>query len=81
METQISLIAVFAAILGALLAIVRKNGKQAERLRAMRETAEREARERAKANEIIDNVRNMDDDDVRDRLRRISEGHKRNGLQ
>lgn len=77
---QITIIGVFAAILAVLLAVVKNNGKKAEQLRAMRETAEREAKERARANEIVDNVRAMPDDDVRARLRKISEGHKRNGV-
>lgn len=80
MTTQISIIGVFAAILAALIAVVRSNGKKAEKLRAMRETAEREAKERAKADEILNSVRSLDDDSVRARLRKIAEGHKRNGV-
>ena len=80
MTTQISIIGVFAAILAALIAVVRSNGKKAEKLRAMRETAEREARERAKANEILDTVNSLDSNTVRSRLRKISEGHNRNDL-
>lgn len=81
MLSQITIICVFAALLAALIAVVRSNGKKAERLRALRESAIREARERAKANESVDNVRNMSNDDVRTRLRRVSEGHNRNNLQ
>lgn len=81
MTAQICLVAVFVAILGVLLAVVRNNGKKAERLRALKETAEREAKERERAKEITDNVRNMDADDVRARLRKVSQGHNRNGLQ
>lgn len=77
---QITIICVFVAILGGLLVVARNNGKQAEKLRAMRETAEREAKERERTNEIIDNVRNMSNDNVRARLRKVSQGHKRNGL-
>ena len=71
---------VFAAILTALLAVARNNGKKAEQLRALKETAEREARERAKADEVLNDIRNLDNDTVRARLRKISEGHKRNGV-
>lgn len=81
MTAQICLVAVFVAILGVLLAVVRNNGKKAERLRALKETAEREAKERERAKEITDNVRNMDADDVRARLRKVSQGHNRNNLQ
>lgn len=81
MTAQITIIGVFAALLAALLAVVRSNGKKAERLRAFKEMAEREAKERAKADEILNTVRGLDDDSVRARLRRVSQGHKRNGLQ
>lgn len=80
MTAQITIIGVFGAILAALLAVVRSNGKKAEKLRAMKETAEREARERAKANEILDTVARLDSNTVRTRLRKVSEGHKRNDL-
>lgn len=81
MAAKLAILVLLAGILGALLVVVRNNGKQAERLRALREAAIREAKERAKANETVDNVRNMSDDDVRTRLRRVSEGHNRNNLQ
>ena len=80
MTAQITIIGVFGAILAALLAVVRSNGKKAEKLRAMKETAEREARERAKANEILDTVARLGSNTVRTRLRKVSEGHKRNDL-
>lgn len=80
MTAQITIIGVFGAILAALLAVVRSNGKKAEKLRAMKETAEREARERAKANEILDTVARLDSNSVRTRLRKVSQGHKRNDL-
>ena len=81
MTAQITIIGVFAAILAALLAVVKNNGKKAEQLRAMREVAEREAKERERAEKITDSVSNMADDDVRARLRKISQGHKSNRLQ
>jgi hypothetical protein len=81
MAAKLAILVLLAGILGALLVVVRNNGKQAERLRALRESAIREAKERAKANETVDNVRNMSNDDVRTRLRRVSEGHNRNDLQ
>ncbi len=81
MTAQITVIGVFAALLAALLAVVRSNGKKAERLRAFKEMAEREVKERAKADEILNTVRGLDNDSVRARLRKVSQGHKRNGLQ
>ena len=80
MIAQISIILVFAFILGVIIAVVRNNGKQAEKIRSMRETAEREAKERQRANKVVDSVRNESDDGVRARLRKISEGHNRNSL-
>ena len=80
MTAKLAILVLLAGILGALLVVVRNNGKQAERLRALRESAIREAKERAKANETVDNVRNMSNDDVRTRLRRASE-KQRNNLQ
>lgn len=77
---SIYIVGVFVAIIAVLLAVARNNGKKAERLRAMKEAAERQAKERAKANEAVDSVRNMSNDDVRARLRKVSEGHKRNSL-
>lgn len=80
MTGQLLSIGVFATILGVLLYVVKSNGKKAEQLRALREAAEREAKERQRANQNIDAVRNLSDDDVRARLRKISEGHQRNSL-
>lgn len=80
MLSQITIICVFAALLAALIAVVKNNGKKAEQLRAMRETAEREAKERERESKIKDNVANMANDDVRARLRKISQGHQRNNL-
>lgn len=80
MFAKLLIIGVFAAMLGALLHVVRNNGKKAEQLRAIREAAEREAKERQRANQDIDKVRNMSNDDVRARLRKVSEGHQRNSL-
>ena len=81
MTAQITIIGVFAAILAALLAVVKNNGKKAEQLRAMREAAEREAKERERAEKITHSVDNMSSDDVRARLRKVSQGHKSNIVQ
>lgn len=78
MITQWSVAGMFAVMLAVLLAVVRSNGKRAEQLRAMRKTAEREAKERERANKIINNVDNMPVADVRARLRSVSENYKRN---
>lgn len=80
MTAQITVIGVFVALLAALLAVVKNNGKKAERLRAFKEMAEREAKERAKSDEILNTVCGLDNDSVRARLRKVSQGHKRNGV-
>ena len=77
---QIYIAGVFVAIIAVLLAVARNNGKKAEQLRAMRETAEREAKERERESKIKNDVANMANDDVRARLRRVSQGHNRNDL-
>ena len=76
MWTTIGWIAAICFLVGLAVWLARKEGKAAANL----EAAKREAKERARASKLTDNVRNMSDDDVRARLRRVSEGHKRNSL-
>ena len=68
--------------LGVLLAIVglfacvlyyaRKEARKTEQVANLRREIERQAKEQERANAIIDNVRNMSDSNVRDRLSDIS---------
>ena len=59
------------AFLAALL-FARRDGAKSEKLEQLRKEIEREAKERERAQNIIDNVRNMSDDDVSKRLQDIS---------
>lgn len=67
-------IGIFA--LGSLLTLVvtlsSKNGSKAAQLEALKAELRKRAEEEARANKIIDSVRNMPSDDVRKRLQNIS---------
>lgn len=76
MWTTIGWIAAICILFGLAVWLARKEGKASADL----EAAKREAKERQRASKLTDNVRNMDSPDVRARLRRVSEGHKRNRL-
>ena len=62
-----SALAFFAALFFA-----RRDGSNAAKVDALRREIERRAKEQQRANEIIDNVRSMSDDDVSKRLQDIS---------
>ena len=51
-------------LLGSLVYFIRKEAEKSARLKAIKA----EVKERARANEILDNVRNMDERTVRNRL-------------
>lgn len=51
-------------LLGILVYFIRKEAEKSARLKAIKA----EVKERARANEILDNVRNMDERTVRNRL-------------
>ena len=66
---------VLLAIMGLFACVIyyaRKEARKAEQLANLRREIERQAKEQGKANAIMDNVRNMSDDDVRKRLSNIS---------
>lgn len=69
---QIGVVAAFLFLLGGIIYLSHKNGKKAAQLEKLKDEIKREAEEQARANKIIDNVGNMSDDDVRERLRSIS---------
>lgn len=58
----------FICLIGAVAYLCKQNGKTTARLDALKAEVERIARERERANKIIDNVSNMSDNDVRRRL-------------
>ena len=57
---------------GAVLIYARAEARKAERLAALKEELLRRAREQERANAISDSVGRMSDDDVRERLRKLS---------
>lgn len=58
----------FCCLIWAVVHYAKKSARNSARLDAMKAEAERTAKERERANKIIDGVRNMCDDDVRRRL-------------
>lgn len=71
--------AILAFVIGyiATLILARREGKKAEQVANLRRELERNAKEQARAQSIIDNIRNMDDNDVSNRLSNISKGKQR----
>lgn len=73
--------------IGAILAIIasyvvtiilaKREGKKAEQVANLRRELERNAKEQARAQSIIDNIRSMDDNDVANRLSNISKCKQR----
>lgn len=60
-------------LFGVALLLASKNGSKAAQLEALKAELKKQAEEQAHVNKIMDNVRNMPNDDVRDRLRTISD--------
>jgi flagellar motility protein MotE (MotC chaperone) len=69
MWTAIGLICGFACLIGIVILLSFKYGSKAAKL----EVLKHEAKERARANKIMDTVRSMSDDDVRARLQNLSD--------
>ena len=62
-----------ASLLGFVIALVfaHKEGKKAEQVANLRKELERQSKERERAQNIIDNVRNMSDEKVIEKLNKI----------
>lgn len=71
-----ALLAFIASYITAII-LARREGKKAEQVANLRRELERNAKEQARAQSIIDNVRNMSDDDVSNRLSNISKSKQR----
>ena len=69
MWLTIGLIGGFGLLLLAVIALARSGGSKQAKLEASLE----EAKERKRANKIMDSVRNMSDADVRRRLQNLSD--------
>lgn len=72
MWTAIGLTTAYCFLFALVLWLARREGKKSAQLKALKDEINKRAKEQAKANEILDNVRNMSDDNVRGRLRTIS---------
>ena len=63
----------FGLMLWAVVALAKTSGKKAAQLDALKAETEQAAKEQERANKIIDRVDRMSVDDVRERLRRLSD--------
>lgn len=73
MWTAIACIAGFGGLLWAVIALSKNYGRAAAQAEALKAEAKRAAKEQERANKIIDSVDRMHIDDVRERLRRLSD--------
>lgn len=65
---MLTIVLCFLVLITILTAIAYKRGKEAERNIALKEEIKRRAQEQKYANEKVDTIRNMSDNDVRNRL-------------
>lgn len=72
MNIAIILLVIFAIMFSVALLLSRREGSKAAQLKALKAELEKRAKEQAKDNEIIDNVRNFDEHTVRQRLHEIA---------
>lgn len=69
MWTAIGLIGGFSCLIWAVVYLAAKNGSKAAQI----EVLKAEAKERSRANKIMDTVRSLSADDVRNRLQNLSD--------
>lgn len=72
MWTAIGLTTAYCFLFALVLWLARREGKKSAQLKALKDEIKKRAKEQAKANEILDNVRNFDDHTVRNRLHEIA---------
>lgn len=72
MWLYILLIVAYCSLFGTIIFLARREGSKSAKLAALKKEVADRAKEQAKANAIIDSVRNMSNSDVRGRLRTIS---------
>lgn len=72
MTAVLGIILALGLVLAVTAALANKGGNQAAKLEAMRAEMRRQKVERENANKIMDRVRNMPADDVRQRLQNLS---------
>lgn len=73
MWTAIACIAGFGGLLWAVIALSKNYGRATAQTEALKAEAKRAAKEQERANKIIDSIDRMSIDDVRERLRRLSD--------
>ena len=73
MWTHVILIGGFLSLLGLVVLLSFKGGSKAAQLEALKAEIKKQAQERAYAEKIKNNVRDLSDYDVRERLRKIAD--------
>ena len=73
MWTAIACVVGFGGLLWAVIALSKNYGRAAAQTEALKAEAQRAAKEQERANKIIDSVDRMSADDVRKRLRCLSD--------
>lgn len=73
MWTAIAGVLGFGGLLWAVIALSKNYGRAAAQAEALKTEAKRAAKEQERANKIFDSVDSMHVDDVRERLRRLSD--------
>lgn len=71
MWASIGAVAALGLVLWAVIALAKNSGRNAARLEALKQEAERTAKEQERANAIHDSVDNLLIDDVRERLQNV----------
>ncbi len=72
MWASIGAVAALGLVLWAVIALAKNSGRNAARLEALKQEAERTAKEQERANAIHDSVDNLLIDDVRKRLQNVA---------
>lgn len=71
MWASMGAVAALGLVLWAVIALAKNSGRNAARLEALKQEAERTAKEQERANAIHDSVDNLLIDDVRERLQNL----------
>lgn len=77
MWTAIGIIVAYCFLFGVVIWLARREGSKSAKLAALKKEVADRAKEQAKANAILDNVRNFDEHTVRDRLHNITKRNQR----
>ncbi len=72
MWQTVILILAFGSLTVGIIVMAYKAGKKDAQLESLKADMEKRAKEQAKANEILDNVRNFDEHTIRQRLHEIA---------